>query len=199
MKVVAHRGLSQLCGDNTLLAFQKAVECGTFDALEMDIQLDNCNEIIVKHDLYLDDTEEKLYLKEFFKQVNVPPRMKIFFDIKGSSDIVPILEDFFRDKELEQFVFCSFNVKTLKKFRLPVTQGFITANVLRECDLKNILDNRTQYIIFDCNFLEKEMIDYCWSLGLLVYTYTPNTRIEIDHAIKYNIDGIIINNEVHNI
>ena len=44
MKVVAHRGLSQLCGDNTLLAFQKAVECGTFDALEMDIQLDNCND-----------------------------------------------------------------------------------------------------------------------------------------------------------
>ena len=199
MKVVAHRGLSQLCGDNTLLAFQKAIECGTFDALEMDIQLDNCNEIIVKHDLYLDDTEEKLYLNEFFKHVNVPPHMKIFFDIKGSSDIVPILEDFFRDKELEQFVFCSFNVKTLKKFRLPVTQGFITANVLRECDLKNILDNRTQYIIVDCNFLEKEMIDYCWSLGLLVYTYTPNTRIEIDHAIKYNIDGIIINNEVHNI
>lgn len=199
MKIVAHRGLSQLWGDNTLVAFQKAVECGTFDALEMDIQLDSCNEIIVKHDLYLDDTEEKLYLRDFFEHVKVPTHMKIFFDIKGSSDIVPILEDFFRDTELDQYVFCSFNIRTLKKFRLPVTQGLITGNVLRESDLKNILDNRIQYILVDFNFLDKEMTDYCWSLGLLVYTYTPQTQLEINHSVKYNIDGIIINNEIHNI
>ena len=194
--VIAHRGIGN---DNTLMAFQDAVKCGTFDALEMDIQVDNCNEVIIKHDLFLYVTEEKLYLRDFFEHVKVPPHMKIFFDIKGSSDIVPVLENFFRDKELEQYVFCSFNVKTLKKFSLPVTQGFITGNVLRESDLKNILDNRIHYILVDCHFLDKEMIDYCWSTGLLVYTYTPRTRIEINHALKYNIDGIIINDEIHNI
>jgi glycerophosphoryl diester phosphodiesterase len=199
MKVVAHRGHSQTWGDNTLIAFQKAIECGTFDAIEMDIQLDNCNEIIIKHDLLLKEDGEKLYLKDFFEKVNVPPHMKIFFDIKGSSDIVPHLENFFRDSVLDQYVFCSFNIKTLKKFRLPVTQGFITANVLRECDLKPVLDNRIKYILLDWTFLDKEMIDYCWSIGLMVYTYTPNNQLEVSHAIKYNIDGIIINNEIHNI
>lgn len=197
--VVAHRGHSQAWGDNTMMAFKKAVECENFDALEMDIQLDNCNEIIIKHDLLLDDSEPKLYLRDFFDQVKVPPHMKIFLDIKGPIDIVPHLEKLLFGKDLDQFVICSFNIKTLKSFRLPVTQGFTTANVLRECDLCGILDNRIKYILVDCNFLDKEMIDYCWSIGLLVYTYTPSTHLEVSHAIKYNIDGIIINNEIHNI
>lgn len=199
MKVLAHRGYSHVWGDNTLVAFQKAVECGTFDGIEMDIQLDNCNEIIIKHDLLLDDSEPKLYLKDFFDRVKVPSHMKIFLDIKGPIDIVHHLEKLLLGKDLDQFVICSFNIKTLKNFRLPVTQGFITANVLRECDLDGILDNRIKYILVDCNFLDKEMIDYCWATGLLVYTYTPTTRLEVSHATKYNIDGIIINNEIHNI
>jgi glycerophosphoryl diester phosphodiesterase len=199
MKVVAHRGHSQLWGDNTLISFQKAIECGKFDAIEMDIQLDRCNEIVIRHDLIIVDVYEKFYLKDFFERVKVPSNMKIFFDIKGSNDIVPILEELVRDMSLEQLIFCSFSIKTLKKFRLPVSQCFITSNVLRESDIDSIVDNRIKYIFIDWNFLEKDMIDYCWSIGLVVYTYTPSTKLEIGHAIKYNIDGIIINNEIHNI
>lgn len=197
--VVAHRGYSHLWGDNTLLAFQKAVECGTFGALEIDLQLDSQKEVIIKHDLILINSEPKLYLRDFFNRVHVPSHMKIFLDIKGTSDIVPHLEKLLSGKNIEQFVICSFNVKTLKRFRLPVTQGFITSNVLRECDLDSILDSKIKYIIVDWNFLDKEMIDYCKSKGLFVYTYTPTTSLEVSHAIKYNIDGIIINNEMHKI
>lgn len=199
MKVVAHRGYSHRWGDNNLTSFQKAIECGTFDGLEIDIQLDDYNEIIIKHNLLVDFTEEKLYLKNFFEHVNVPVGMKIFFDIKGSSDIVPILENFFLDRPHDNCIFCSFNIKTLKRFTLPVTQGLITGNVLRDCDLKNILDVRIQYVFIDWNFLDREMIECCRSNNVLVYTYTPETKTEILHILKYNVDGIIINDEIHNI
>lgn len=199
MKVVAHRGLSELYGDNNLVSIQMAIECGTFDALEIDIQLDNCNEIILKHDQMINDTCEKIYFLDFLEKIHIPESMKVFLDVKGSSDIVPILETILKYRNIEQYVICSFNVKILKRMKLPLTQCFITCNILRENDLKNILDNRIKYIFVDVNSLDREMINYCWNIGLQVYTFTPKSKEEVTYAMKFNIDGIIVNNEIDSI
>ena len=45
----AHRGWSGLYPENTLLAFQKAIELGV-DGFEMDVQLSRDGEVVVFHD-----------------------------------------------------------------------------------------------------------------------------------------------------
>ena len=49
MKVIAHRGYSGRYPENTMLAFEKAVEAGC-DAIEMDVQLTKDGEVVVIHD-----------------------------------------------------------------------------------------------------------------------------------------------------
>lgn len=46
---IAHRGLSGLYPENTLLAFQKALELGV-DAIELDVQLSKDGQVMVFHD-----------------------------------------------------------------------------------------------------------------------------------------------------
>lgn len=197
MKVVAHRGYSALYGDNNLVSIQKAIECRSFDALEIDIQLDECNEIILKHDQIIHESSEKVYFLEFLENVHVPEEMKIFLDIKGSSSIVPILETILKYRDdIDRFVICSFNIKVLKKFKLPLTQCFTTCNILREEDLKNIIDSRIKYIFIEWNSLEHEMVNYCWNIGLQVYTFTLRDRKELTHALKFRVDGIIVNEQL---
>ena len=52
---IAHRGASKLYPENTLLAFQRAIEAG-IDFLEVDVQLTNDGELIILHDAKLDRT-----------------------------------------------------------------------------------------------------------------------------------------------
>ncbi len=52
MKIIAHRGLSAGYPENTLLAFQKALEAGA-DGIETDLRLSRDNEIVLFHDAAL--------------------------------------------------------------------------------------------------------------------------------------------------
>jgi glycerophosphoryl diester phosphodiesterase len=52
---VAHRGASGLAPENTLLAFERAIELGV-DALELDVQLTRDGELVVIHDARLERT-----------------------------------------------------------------------------------------------------------------------------------------------
>ena len=51
MLKIAHRGYSDVYGDNNMNSFQKAYEEG-FDVIEMDIQLNKANELVIHHDIY---------------------------------------------------------------------------------------------------------------------------------------------------
>ena len=55
--IVAHRGLSSLYPENTLIAFDKAAKLGV-DFIELDVQSTSDGEIVVFHDYTLDRTTE---------------------------------------------------------------------------------------------------------------------------------------------
>jgi len=57
MKIFAHRGFSGRYPQNTMLAFQKALESGC-DGIELDVQLTKDGEVVIIHDEYLDDLTE---------------------------------------------------------------------------------------------------------------------------------------------
>lgn len=56
---IAHRGASALAPENTMAAFEKAVELGA-DTLELDLHLTRDNELVVIHDDTLDRTTDGL-------------------------------------------------------------------------------------------------------------------------------------------
>ncbi len=57
MKVYAHRGYSGRYPENTMLAFQKAVETGCY-GIEMDVQLTKDGEVVIIHDELIDRTTD---------------------------------------------------------------------------------------------------------------------------------------------
>ena len=54
-KIIAHRGFSSAAPENTLLAFQKAIEVGA-DYFELDVQRSKDNKAMVIHDATIDKT-----------------------------------------------------------------------------------------------------------------------------------------------
>ncbi|MBT5934449.1 glycerophosphodiester phosphodiesterase family protein [Sulfurimonas sp.] len=83
---IAHRGLSELYPENTLLAFKKAIEAGT-DGIETDLRLSLDEEVILFHDddfvrfTGSDEKPENLSLEEL-KKIDV-----------GLGESIPTLEE----------------------------------------------------------------------------------------------------------
>lgn len=64
-RIWAHRGASGYCPENTMPAFEKAVEMGA-DGIELDIQLTKDDQIVVLHDEWIDRTSDgKGWLKDY--------------------------------------------------------------------------------------------------------------------------------------
>lgn len=66
MKIWAHRGCSQRYPENTLLAFEKAMEIQNLTGIELDIQLTKDGELVVIHDERVDRTTEGIgYVRDY--------------------------------------------------------------------------------------------------------------------------------------
>ena len=66
MKIWAHRGCSQMYPENTLLAFEKAMNIAGLTGIELDIQLTKDGELVVIHDERVDRTTEGTgYVRDF--------------------------------------------------------------------------------------------------------------------------------------
>ncbi len=192
---IAHRGLSSLWGDNTIESFQKAIECGTFDMIEMDVQVDS---LMIRHDLIPENENHGIPI-DSIRSLDVPGNMKIFFDLKGSKRNLKTFEEFLKSFSKNNFIVCSFNLDLLKSFSLDVPLGFITDNTLCPSDLEHLLDDRIRYLVIHWVALDENMIQWCHQTDRKVFVYTVNTKKELEYTLKFKIDGIISNHEIHRI
>lgn len=65
MKIYAHRGFSGKYPENTMLAFEKAVEVGC-DGIELDIQITNDNVVVIFHDESINRTTDgKGFIRDY--------------------------------------------------------------------------------------------------------------------------------------
>ena len=148
---IAHRGYSELYGDNNIISFQKAIE-NNFDVIEMDIQLSKNNKIIIYHDIHIQNRYIKnihsdelisryniITLTDFFNQVDYK-NIKINFDLKGDNPellIETLLTILFKyNVDTSLLYISSFNKKYInylsifkKHFSVNYKIGFITSNI----------------------------------------------------------------------
>ncbi|MDK0715497.1 glycerophosphodiester phosphodiesterase [Clostridium perfringens] len=92
---VAHRGLSGLYPENTMIAFRKAIEADC-DGIEMDVHLTRDGVPVVIHDEEVDRTTNGIgYVKDFtYEQLcNLDAGIKFSDEFKGEK--IPTLKEFF--------------------------------------------------------------------------------------------------------
>lgn len=208
---IAHRGYSDIYKDNTIEAFEKAVE-RNFDMIEMDLQLCKHDIIIIYHDPYIqkklisDLTIEQIKkidkdimtFEEFIHKFDYT-KIPLYLDLKGCNKLADVLHKFIDKHNLHyhNMYFASFNLHHLqilynlnKSYKL----GLISYNHLTNDMLEFIIKKYKLYFIaLSWNSLENSTIKYIQSFNTKVYTYTIDKPCILKFIEKYNIDGVVSN------
>ena len=129
MKCIAHRGYSLKYRDNSIEAIGEAIH-REYDGVEIDVQLCATGELVLYHDIYLNDhfvcdmslrdfrEHGVSTLKDVYEQVPGIRDTLIIIDVKGNDlSIVNALKEFYKDESINKIFFCSFNRKIL--YKLP--------------------------------------------------------------------------------
>lgn len=93
MKIWAHRGCSQRYPENTLLAFEKAIELKNLTGIELDIQLTKDGELVIIHDERVDRTTEGMGFVRDYTLAELK-KLHIYADINTSQQI-PTMDEVF--------------------------------------------------------------------------------------------------------
>jgi glycerophosphoryl diester phosphodiesterase len=220
---IAHRGFSGKYPENTMLAFQKALEAKC-DGIETDVQLTKDNVPVLIHDETLNRTSNGL---GFIKDYNYSELIKLDF---GSGEKLPTLEEFiafskennlFINIELKNSIIPYSNLENitldlLYKYNYPKDKVIISSfNHYSMVKLKAIDSSIKTGLLYDswiykpgdycklcnadamhpqfCSVLDKEFVDDIRQKGFEINTYTVNYPEYMSKLIDLGVDGIITN------
>lgn len=218
--VIAHRGASSDCPENTIPAFEKAIEIGA-DMIELDVQQTADNKIIVMHDETIDRTtngsgkitelnsdyimglDAGSWFNTKFNGTKVPfldevlkiAKDKIIVDIeiKCSACAEEVLKIVENNQMEDKVIISSFNFDELKTF-------YAKNNKIRICPLVEEVDLNYNKSQLYQNFIPSAVIfkwdgrsDYkiIHADDIPVFTYTINDEESINLAADLGVEGII--------
>ena len=225
-KVMAHRGASTETPENTMAAFQKAID-DMADYIELDVQLTSDGEVIVMHDSNayrttgVDENIVNMTYKEVrrldagswysdeYKGEKVPGLREVLELAQGKIKLNIELKPADNGEELARKT-----VALIEKYNMEndcVVTSFSSSALLaaKSCD-ENI---RVGYILsaaygdyydmknidfFSVNaaFLSKRTIDAIHNSGKQVYAWTVNNKDSIKNLTNKGVDGVITDNPV---
>lgn len=204
MKCIAHRGYSNMFDDNTIESIKAALD-RSYDGVEIDVQLCYTGQLVLFHDVYdkdefisnmtIDEVRKRgiITLQDVYDQIPEIQDSLLLLDIKGSDQrIVYVLAEFYRDKNINNVYFCSFNRKIVYNLPHRFKKGSTFETVFHETEYDRVTSGLSAVVIhWTC--LDYNMITYCKQKNIQVYTYTHKEDKELEYMYKYNIDGIITN------
>ncbi|MGE8340035.1 MAG: glycerophosphodiester phosphodiesterase [Flavobacterium sp.] len=221
MLKIAHRGAKAYEPENTLQAFQKALDLNS-DGIELDVHLSADGHVIVIHDETIDRTtdgkglvndftldELKSFLIDGKYQIStlnevfdlVDKKCFINIELKGlgtASRVVPLIEEYILEKDwkYEHFIISSFDWNMLEETsnlnpNIPI--GILTEENL-ETALAFAEKIKAKAIHPDFNLLNEENVRQIQEKGFLVLPWTVNTTEDIEKVKSYKVNGIISDN-----
>jgi glycerophosphoryl diester phosphodiesterase len=218
MLKIAHRGAKGYEPENTLKAFQKALDLNA-DGIELDVHLSADGHIIVIHDETIDrttngkgfvNTLSLTELKSFLidDQYEIPTLNEVFdltdkkclinIELKGvgtSNKVVSLIEEYILDKNwnYEHFIISSFDWNYLEEVRN--LNPNIAIGVLTEENLDTALafaeKIKARAIHPDYHLLNMKNVNQVQEKGFLVLPWTVNIEEEIQKIKSFKVDGII--------
>lgn len=225
-KVMAHRGASKEAPENTMAAFEKAID-DMADYIELDVQLTGSGEVIVMHDsnAYRTTGIDANIVEMTYREVKSLDAGSWFSDeYKGEN--VPLLKEvleFTQGKiKLNIELKPSDNGELLAKNTVRLIEKY---NMVNDCVITSFSNSALQavksynenikvgYILsaaygdfydmknidfFSINaaFLSKRTIDAIHNSGKRVYAWTVNNKESIKNLTNKGVDGIITDNPV---
>ncbi|MFC4475540.1 glycerophosphodiester phosphodiesterase [Flavobacterium chungangensis] len=221
MLKIAHRGAKAYEPENTLQAFQKALDLNS-DGIELDVHLSSDESIIVIHDETIDRTTDGKGLVNDFTlaelksflidgKYQIPTLNEVFdlvdkkglinIELKGlstASKVVALIEKYISEKNwnYNQFIISSFDWNMLEE--TSNLNPNIPIGVLTEENIDTALafaeKINAKAIHPDFNLLNKENVRQIQEKGFLVLPWTVNSEKDIQKVKSYNVNGIISDN-----
>jgi len=214
---IAHRGASGYEPDNTIRAFEKAINMGA-DMIELDVHL--CQEKIpvVIHDSKVQGNliEELtiLELEQFDvgKGERIPTlqqaidcvkgRCKLYIELKGNNTVQPTIDLINKNKMDDEIIIGSFDrrkVRHAKEIAPHILGSILTGEM--DIDFVSLAKSAKADIIHFCwerhpfphILLTNELMETCARSGLQVMIWHEERPEEIRKIIQHNIAGIASN------
>ena len=217
--IIGHKGASSIAPENTLKAFQKAIELKA-DYVEFDIHITKDGKIVIIHDsdkfnatgvkgLIEDMTLDQIKSLDAGEGEKIPTirelisivRKKIGLQIEIKSiNLLDKLIHILREENLiSTSIVSSFILNELLKLKL--LEPSLKVGLLLSADLvrpklikrkiEKIAKNNFYSIYPPFTTINKEIVDYAHSYGLKVIVWTVNDREIMENLIELAVDGII--------
>ena len=218
--IIAHRGASALARENTIEAFQKAIDIGA-DMVEFDVRRTKDKVLIVYHDEYITSDMHKLINELTYQEIiditkkegyNVPLLMDVLKRCSGRIGVDVELKEVGYEKEVlniileyfdtKKFVITSFNkisLSAVKAINPDIRVGLIFGS-------SKLRENIRHLIYLLINYFKKSEIDFLvpnWGLlkfGLLkigkkrgktLFIWGVNDESVIRDLLHKQVDAII--------
>ncbi|KAF2329748.1 glycerophosphodiester phosphodiesterase [Flavobacterium ginsenosidimutans] len=221
MLKIAHRGAKAYEPENTLQAFQKALDLNS-DGIELDVHLSSDEHIIVIHDETIDRTTNgKGLVKDFTlaelksflidEKYQIPTLNEVFdlvdkkclinIELKGlgtPNKVVSLIEKYISEKNwnYNHFIISSFEWNMLEE--TSTLNSNIPIGVLTEEDIDIALafaeKIKAKAIHPDFQLLNEKNVLQIQEKGFLVLPWTVNTEKDIQKVKSYKVNGIISDN-----
>ncbi|MDR6760997.1 glycerophosphoryl diester phosphodiesterase [Flavobacterium sp. 2755] len=221
MLKIAHRGAKAYEPENTLQAFQKALDLNS-DGIELDVHLSSDEYIIVIHDETIDRTTNRKGLVNTFSiselksflidgKYQIPTLNEVFdlvdkkclinIELKGlgtPSKVVSLIEEYISEKNwnYNHFIVSSFDWNMLEetsKLNPKIAIGVLTEENL-DAALAFAEKIKAKAINPDFQLLNEENVRQIQEKGFLVFPWTVNSKEDIQKVKSYKVDGIISDN-----
>lgn len=204
MKCIAHRGYSLKYRDNSIEAIRQAIHL-EYDGVEIDVQLCATGELVLHHDVYLNDhfvsdmsldalkSQGVCSLKEVYDEIPDVRRTLLIIDIKGNDlSVVNALTEFYKTEPVQDVFFCSFNRKILYNLPRMFKRGSTFETTFHESEYERVTRG-LDAVVLHWTCLDHDFISYCNMRDIKVYTYTHKEDKELEYMYRYRVDGIITN------
>ena len=211
---IAHRGASGYEPENSLIAFQKAIELQT-DGIELDVHLSADGELVVIHDETIDRTTNgkgfvnKLTALEL-KKYGIPTLVEVLdwvnrrcflnIELKGigtSKPVIDLMEHYISNKNwnYKDFIISSFDWKMLEETHLlnPKIQIGVLTEESISAALAFAKKIKAYSIHPDYRLLTKDNVALLQETGFTVFPWTVNSIEDIQKIKSFHVNGIISN------
>ncbi|MHA1146756.1 MAG: glycerophosphodiester phosphodiesterase [Promethearchaeota archaeon] len=214
--LIAHRGASRLAPENTLKAFQKAIDLKA-DYVEFDVHGTKDGEIVIMHD---DDTSRTTGQKGKIKEMTLEelkvldcgegekiPTLQELIDIaKGkiglqleikAPGLAPKIADLLTKADLiESTIISSFDHNELlevQKIKPKIKLSALVLGIKKKKTIKEAVKNHYYAIHPLYKFVNRKFLESAHENNIKVNTWTVDSPSGIRKLVDMGIDGIITN------
>lgn len=210
MLYIAHRGHSfqNKNNENKIEAIRNAIDL-KYDGIEIDVQLCKTGEIVLFHDIYIDDLFVKhlpykelnqkygiISLEHLYTELPEIQNQLLIVDMKGiNSEIIMRLESFYENIDTSNVFFCTFNRQLLHSMNNKFNRGS-TFEAIFTMDEYETITKGLQCIVVHWTCLNDVLMLHCKINNIKVFVYTHKTDIQYEHIVKFKPYGIITDTNI---